>query len=106
MVGWARAPQGAPVFRMAGKVTLIQSTFLGIDLSGGGFKNHILETATMVMTPIQTHPLLAAIFNAATDFTVFADHCAETLIESKGIALKKVLCGRLNAALAMLRPNC
>lgn len=39
----------------------------------------------MATTPIQTHPLLAAPFNAATDFTVLADHCenfAETLIEN------------------------
>lgn len=29
----------------------------------------------MATTPIQTHPLLAVPFNAATDFTVLASHC-------------------------------
>ncbi|ENV4276776.1 ash family protein [Salmonella enterica] len=38
MVGWARAPQGAPVSSMAGKVNLVQSTTREIDLSGGGIK--------------------------------------------------------------------
>lgn len=45
----------------------------------------------MATTPIQTHPLLAVPFNAATDFTVLADHCenfAETLIESNDPTLK------------------
>ena len=62
----------------------------------------------MATTPIQTHPLLAVPFNAATDFTVLASHCenfAETLIESKDIALKMALCGRLNAALTLLQPT-
>lgn len=108
MVGWTRAPQGAPVSSMAGKVNLVQSTTRGIDLSGGGFKNHILEAATMATIPTQTHPLLAVPFNAATDFTVLASHCenfAETLIESKDIALKMALCGRLNTALTLLQPT-
>ena len=45
----------------------------------------------MATTPIQTHPLLSVSFNAATDFTVLADHCgnfAETLIESNDPTLK------------------
>ncbi|MFP5596737.1 ash family protein [Kluyvera sp. 142486] len=36
MVGWARAPQGAPVSSMAGKVNLVQSATSEIDLSSGG----------------------------------------------------------------------
>lgn len=48
--------------------------------------------------------LLTVPFNAATDFTVLASHC-ETLIESKDIALKMALCGRLNAALTLLQPT-
>ncbi|EMW0954941.1 TPA: hypothetical protein R6W42_002873 [Citrobacter freundii] len=62
----------------------------------------------MATTPIQTHPLLTVPFNAATDFTVLASHCenfAETLIESKDIALKMALCGRLNTALTLLQPT-
>lgn len=62
----------------------------------------------MATTPIQTHPLLAVPFNAATDFTVLASHCenfAETLIENDDPALKMALCGRLNAALALLQPT-
>ncbi|WP_376712570.1 hypothetical protein [Photorhabdus aballayi] len=60
----------------------------------------------MATIPTQTHPLLAIPFNAATDFTVLADHCenfAETLIESKDIALKMALCGRINACLTLLQ---
>ena len=56
----------------------------------------------------QTHPLLAVPFNAATDFTVLADHCenfAETLIESNDPTLKMALCGRLNACLTLLQPT-
>ncbi len=52
--------------------------------------------------------LLSVPFSAATDFTVLASHCenfAETLIESKNPALKMALCGRLNAALTLLRPT-
>lgn len=62
----------------------------------------------MATTPIQTHPLLAVPFNSATDFTVLADHCenfAETLIENDDPTLKMALCGRLNAALALLQPT-
>ena len=62
----------------------------------------------MATTPIQTHPLLAVPFNAATDFTVLADHCenfAETLIESNDPTLKMALCGRLNACLSLLQPT-
>lgn len=62
----------------------------------------------MATTPIQTHPLLAVPFNAATDFTVLADHCenfAETLIENDDPTLKMALCGRLSAALMLLQPT-
>ncbi|EJA8224451.1 hypothetical protein MUZ84_002891 [Salmonella enterica] len=62
----------------------------------------------MATIPTQTHPLLAVPFNAATDFTVLADHCenfAETLIESDDPALRLALCGRLAACLALLRPT-
>ncbi len=51
----------------------------------------------MATIPTQTHPLLAVPFNAATDFTVLADHCenfAETLIESDD----PMLAGALRAA--------
>lgn len=108
MVGWTRAPQGAPVSSMAGKVNLVQSITRGIDLSGGGFKNHILEAAPMATIPTQTHPLLSVPFNAATDFTVLADHCdrfAEALLESGDPTLRLALCGRLVAGLSLLRPT-
>ncbi|EOK1146685.1 hypothetical protein [Klebsiella pneumoniae] len=62
----------------------------------------------MATTPVQTHPLLAVPFNAATDFTVLASHCenfAETLIESDDPALRLALCGRLAACLSLLRPT-
>jgi hypothetical protein len=62
----------------------------------------------MATTLIQTHPLLSVHFNAATDFTVLADHCenfAETLIENDDPTLKMALCGRLNAALTLLQPT-
>ncbi|PLP23136.1 hypothetical protein CWM92_24815, partial [Klebsiella michiganensis] len=62
----------------------------------------------MATTPIQTHPLLSVHFNAATDFTVLADHCdrfAETLIENDDPALKMALCGRLSSALTLLQPT-
>ncbi|PMC11746.1 hypothetical protein CJ207_26460, partial [Klebsiella aerogenes] len=62
----------------------------------------------MATTPIQIHPLLAIPFNAATHFTVLASHCensAETLIESKDLALRMALCGRLNAALTLHQPT-
>lgn len=52
--------------------------------------------------------LLTVPFNAATDFTVLASHCenfVETLIESKDMALKMALCGRLNACLTLLQPT-
>lgn len=66
MVGWAGAPRSTPVANKAGK-------------------------ANSVLSTTQTHPLLAVPFIAATDFTVLASHCenfAETLIESKDIAIK------------------
>ncbi|AKE12422.1 hypothetical protein [Serratia liquefaciens] len=62
----------------------------------------------MATTPIQTHPLLAVPFNAATDFTVLADRCenfAATLIENDDPTLKMALCGRLNACLTLLQPT-
>ena len=62
----------------------------------------------MATFPTQTHPLLAAPFDAATDFTVLADHCenfAGTLIENDDPVLKMALCGRLNAALTLLQPT-
>ena len=62
----------------------------------------------MATIPTQTHPLLSVPFNAATDFTILADHCenfADTLIESDDPALRLALCGRLAACLALLRPT-
>lgn len=62
----------------------------------------------MATIPTQTHPLLAVPFNAATDFTVLADHCenfAETLIESNDPTLKMALCGRINACMTLLQPT-
>ncbi|EAB6417049.1 hypothetical protein D6S13_13440 [Salmonella enterica subsp. enterica] len=62
----------------------------------------------MATIPTQTHPLLAIPFNAATDFTVLANYCAnfaDTLIESDDPALRLALCGRLAACLALLRPT-
>ncbi|ECE0502470.1 hypothetical protein HB82_08455 [Salmonella enterica subsp. enterica] len=62
----------------------------------------------MATTPIQTHALLAVSFNAATDFTVLANHCenfAETLIESNDPSLKMALCGRINACMTLLQPT-
>ncbi|WP_324725444.1 hypothetical protein [Klebsiella variicola] len=56
----------------------------------------------------QTHPLLAIPFNAATDFTVLANYCAnfaDTLIESGDPVLRLALCGRLAASLSLLRPT-
>ncbi|EBV1887504.1 hypothetical protein DN122_01480 [Salmonella enterica subsp. enterica serovar Coquilhatville] len=52
--------------------------------------------------------LLTVPFNATTDFSVLASHCenfAETLIESKDLALKMALCGRINVALTLLQPT-
>lgn len=62
----------------------------------------------MATIPTQTHPLLAVPFNAATDFTVLAEHCenfAGTLIESNDPTLKMALCGRINASLMLLQPT-
>lgn len=56
----------------------------------------------------QTHPLLSIPFNTDTDFTVLADCCeklAETQAESYDPALKMALCGRLAAALTLLKPD-
>ncbi|EBP3213071.1 ash family protein [Salmonella enterica subsp. enterica serovar Portland] len=108
MVGWAGAPQGAPVANKAGKTNSVQSTTHKIGLLGGGVINFLLETAPMATTPTQIHPLLTVPFNAATDFTVLANHCenfAETLIESNDPTLKMALCGRINACLTLLQPT-
>ncbi|MFE8153316.1 ash family protein [Brenneria goodwinii] len=108
MVGWAGAPQGAPVSDEAGKTNSVQSTTRKIGLFGGGNIPHSSEAATMATIPTQTHPLLTVPFSAATDFTVLADHCenfAETLIESDDPALRLALGGRLAAGLALLRPT-
>ncbi|MBA3178442.1 hypothetical protein CBX59_018900 [Salmonella enterica] len=62
----------------------------------------------MATIPTKTHPLLAVPFNAATDFTVLANHCenfAETLIENNDPTLKMALCGRINACLTLLQPT-
>ncbi|AZS97092.1 hypothetical protein [Salmonella enterica] len=62
----------------------------------------------MATTLTQTHPLLSVPFNAATDFTVLAEHCkqfAEILIEHDDPTLKMALCGRLNACLRLLQPS-
>ncbi|MRT58393.1 hypothetical protein GJV11_19980 [Enterobacteriaceae bacterium RIT693] len=62
----------------------------------------------MATIPTQTHPLLSVPFNADTDFTVLADHCktlAETQAECHDPALKMALCGRLSAALMLLKPG-
>ncbi len=62
----------------------------------------------MATTLAQTHPLLSVPFNAATDFTVLAEHCkqfAEILIEHDDPTLKMALCGRLSACLQLLQPS-
>ncbi|ECF6031256.1 Uncharacterised protein [Salmonella enterica subsp. salamae serovar Greenside] len=62
----------------------------------------------MATIPNQTHPLLSVPFNAATDFTVLAEHCkqfTEILIEHDDPTLKMALCGRLNACLRLLQPS-
>ncbi|WP_193764583.1 ash family protein [Hafnia alvei] len=112
MVGWARAPQGAPVSSMAGKVNLAQSTTREIDLSGGGFRHHILEAAIMATTPTQTHSSenspFTLFFNAQTDFTVLADYCehfADALIENHHSGEKRILCYRLADCLNLLHPT-
>lgn len=109
MVGWARAPQGAPVSSMAGKVNLAQSTTREIDLSGGGFRHHILEVAIMATTPTQTHSPESSPFtlslNADTDFTVLAEHCerfADALMESHHSGERQTLCYRLGDCLNLL----
>ncbi|ENR8888095.1 TPA: ash family protein [Citrobacter koseri] len=104
MVGWAGAPQGAPVACNAGSSNPVQSTTMRLEPLVVGLQ----EAATMATIPIQTHSLLAVPFNAATDSTVLAGHCetfAETLIESNDPTLKMALCGRLNACLTLLQPT-
>lgn len=62
----------------------------------------------MATIPTQIHPLLSVPFNAATDFTVLADHCdrfAVTLLENADPTLRLALCGRLAACLSLLRPT-
>ncbi|EIL8817670.1 ash family protein [Salmonella enterica] len=41
MVGWAGAPQGAPVANKAGKVNSVQFHHHEIDLSGGGLSTFV-----------------------------------------------------------------
>ncbi|PWC21136.1 hypothetical protein DDT52_06250 [Brenneria roseae subsp. roseae] len=108
MVGWAGAPQGAPVSDEAGKTNSVQSTTRKIGLFGGGNIPYSSEAATMATTLNQTHPLLTVPFSTATDFTVLADHCekcADTQAESYDPVLKMALCGRLAAGLALLKPG-
>ncbi|EMA2216869.1 hypothetical protein U2G15_001170 [Escherichia coli] len=62
----------------------------------------------MATIPNQTHPLISVPFNAATDFTLLAEHCkqfAEILIEHDDPTLKMAFCGRLNACLRLLQPS-
>lgn len=62
----------------------------------------------MATIPTQTHLLLTVPFNADTDFTVLADHCeklAEAQAECLDPALRMALCGRLGAALALLKTD-
>ncbi|EMA3759947.1 ash family protein, partial [Salmonella enterica] len=108
MVGRAGALQSAPVSVRPVRSTLSGSTTHEIDLSGGG--NNFLLTGGCPMATIlsQTHPLLSVPFNADTDFTVLADCCeklAGTQAESYDPALKIALCGRLSAALVLLKPG-
>ncbi|MZG33373.1 hypothetical protein E4659_03300 [Dickeya dianthicola] len=109
MVGWAGAPQGAPVSDEAGKTNSAQSTTRKIGLFGGGDILYSLIGGYLMATiTAQTHPLLTVSFSAATDFTVLADYCehlAENLMESDDPALKLAYCTRLNAGLARLRPT-
>lgn len=62
----------------------------------------------MATTLNQIHPLLTVPFNADTDFTVLGDHCeklAEAQAECLDPALRMALCGRLGAALALLKTD-
>ena len=62
----------------------------------------------MATTLNPTHPLLSVPFSADTDFTVLAVHSdklALALAESDDPSLRMAFCGRLAAALALLRPE-
>ncbi|HAF8380185.1 TPA: ash family protein [Salmonella enterica] len=107
MVGRSGGAFALAGFFVAGLSTLLRLT-TPFDSGLVRFAKPHKEAAIMATIPTETHPLLAVPFNAATDFTVLADHCenfAETLIESKDIALKMAICGRLNAALTLLQPT-
>lgn len=99
-------------FALAGSVDAGLSTLLRLttpfDSGLVRFAKPNQRGCLMATIPIQTHPLLSVPFNAATDFTVLASHCenfAETLIESKDLALKMALCDRINACLTLLQPT-
>ncbi|EAW8019758.1 hypothetical protein CNQ08_001944 [Salmonella enterica] len=62
----------------------------------------------MATTLNPTHPLLSVPFSVDTDFTVLAIHCdklALILAECDDPALRMAFCGRLAAALTLLRPQ-
>ncbi|EDQ6086109.1 TPA: hypothetical protein OTZ44_004495 [Salmonella enterica] len=62
----------------------------------------------MATTLNPTHPLLSVPFSVDTEFTVLATHCdqlALVLAECNDPALRMAFCGRLAAALALLRPG-
>ncbi|WP_293545248.1 hypothetical protein [Pluralibacter sp.] len=62
----------------------------------------------MATTLNPTHPLLSVPFSADTDFTVLAAHCdklALALAECDDPVLHMAFCGRLAAALALLKPG-
>ncbi|ECD9325761.1 hypothetical protein CSO42_003247 [Salmonella enterica subsp. houtenae] len=62
----------------------------------------------MATTLNPTHPLLSIPFSADTDFTVLATHCdklALILAKCDDPALRMAFCGRLAAALTLLRPQ-
>lgn len=107
MVGRSGGAFALAGFFVAGLLTLLRLT---TPFSSGlvRFAKSHKEAAAMATTPIQTHPLLSVPFNAATDFTVLAEHCkqfAETLIEHDDPTLKMALCGRLNVCLRLLQPS-
>ncbi|EAS1759585.1 hypothetical protein BH012_18440 [Salmonella enterica] len=62
----------------------------------------------MATTLTPTHPLLSVPFSADTEFTVLATHCdrlALALAECDDPTLRMAFCGRLAAALVLLRPG-
>ncbi|MEA9391684.1 ash family protein [Acerihabitans sp. TG2] len=110
MVGWAGAPQGAPVSSMAGNAKPAQSTTHEIGISGVVVKK--IHTGGCLMTmatiPTQTHALLSIPFDSTTDFTVLAGHCenlADALLQNDDPAQRQALCRRLTDCLAQLLPT-